>query len=229
MGRTMRIGAAALGGVLFAGGCQWVAGVQDPLPYPPDGGGGGGQGGSTTTDGGGGAGGVCAPESKLACAYTGAKATEGVGICHAGEKVCDAKGAGYGECTGEVTPKAESCADPADENCDGYDCVQWAQLFGGAADQYTTDVAVDAMGNSYVVGYFEGTIPFNGKTLIDVGSGDGFILKFDPAGKPIWGQQFGDGDFQLINTLAIDSAGNVLFGGRSVSPISLGGLERRTG
>jgi hypothetical protein len=123
-----------------------------------------------------------------------------------------------------VTPKAESCADPADENCDGYDCVQWAQLFGGAADQYTTDVAVDAMGNSYVVGYFEGTIPFNGKTLIDVGSGDGFILKFDPAGKPIWGQQFGDGDFQLINTLAIDSAGNVLFGGRSVSPISLGGL-----
>src|SRR5437879_717935 len=139
MTARMRIGAAVVGGALLTGGCQLVAGVQDVVPYPADGGSSGQGGGTTTTattgvggETGGTGGSACVPGSAVDCMYSGAAATKDVGTCHAGKKVCAKDGSGYGECLGEVTPQAESCAAAEDEDCDGYDCVKWAELFGDA-------------------------------------------------------------------------------------------------
>jgi len=75
-----------------------------------------------------GAGCNCVPGDTSPC-YTGPAGTEGVGACVGGTQTCDTSGTGYGPCTGEVTPTAEVCATPVDDDCDGLvneegvDCV----------------------------------------------------------------------------------------------------------
>jgi putative metal-binding protein len=85
-----------------------------------------GAGGSTATGGGmGGAGGtmgtaatVCTPGEEMVC-YNGPPGTAGVGLCVAGKKTCDALGAGFGPCVGEVLPEPETCLDADDNDCNG--------------------------------------------------------------------------------------------------------------
>jgi hypothetical protein len=65
-----------------------------------------------------GAGCLCAPSTTSSC-YTGPVGTLGVGLCKGGMHTCDALGAGYGPCQGEITPKPETCATPGDDDCNG--------------------------------------------------------------------------------------------------------------
>jgi hypothetical protein len=65
-----------------------------------------------------GAGCICAPSTAAPC-YSGPAGTEGVGACVAGTSICNAEGTAYSPCTGEVTPAAETCATPGDDDCDG--------------------------------------------------------------------------------------------------------------
>lgn len=84
-----------------------------------DGGGGsGGNGGAGGAGGAGGSGGVCTPGATESC-YEGPVGADGVGICISGTRTCDAVGAGFGPCNGQVLPGSESCATPGDEDCDG--------------------------------------------------------------------------------------------------------------
>ncbi|MFO0759151.1 MAG: hypothetical protein U0359_21845 [Byssovorax sp.] len=84
--------------------------------------GGNGGGASTTTSGttgGGGSGGTaCVPGAAISC-YDGPPNTEGVGLCVSGTRTCKADGSDYGPCLGEVTPQAETCATPGDDDCNG--------------------------------------------------------------------------------------------------------------
>ncbi len=61
---------------------------------------------------------VCTPGETSAC-YTGPAGTEGVGLCAAGVRTCNAQGNDYGPCVGEVTPAEETCHTPDDDDCDG--------------------------------------------------------------------------------------------------------------
>lgn len=121
---------------------------------------------------------------------------------------------------GECTPKPESCASPEDENCDGYDCGQWAQIFGDASASL---VGVDAAGNTYVAGDFVGSIVFPGTTLNEVDGGDAFLIKFDAAGRFVWGNRFGGAGPDWIHALIVDATGDVIIGGRSATAINFGG------
>ena len=208
------------GATMLVGGCELIAGVKDAVLYSPDAGT-GGNGGTSTTGSTGGAM-SCAPGSKMAC-YSGPDGTKGVGICQEGKKACRMDGSGYDACAGEVKPKVESCGAPEDENCDGHDCVQWAELFGDGASQIATGGAIDSHGNIYAVGEFYGAIPFGATTLISAGQADIFLLKLDPNGKPVLGEQFGDGAMQDGAVIAVDSSDDVYIAGRSPTPISLGG------
>lgn len=73
---------------------------------------------------------VCIPAQSDPCPYNGPAGTEGVGACHAAQRVCAPDGLGYGPCEGEQLPQDEACdSGGVDEDCDGLvneegaDCV----------------------------------------------------------------------------------------------------------
>lgn len=74
--------------------------------------------GANSGDGGAGSSTECEPGSTLPC-YPGDPVTEGVGPCHPGTQTCDPDGTGYGACAGAIVPVDETCASPADDDCDG--------------------------------------------------------------------------------------------------------------
>lgn len=61
---------------------------------------------------------ICVPNSSASC-YGGPAGTEGIGVCAAGTRVCDASGASYGDCLGQVLPATETCGNGLDDDCDG--------------------------------------------------------------------------------------------------------------
>lgn len=61
----------------------------------------------------------CTPGVTESC-YEGPAGTEGQGLCKGGTHTCDAMGAGFGPCVGQVLPAQEDCATGlVDEDCDG--------------------------------------------------------------------------------------------------------------
>lgn len=60
----------------------------------------------------------CTPGTTAPC-YAGPPATKGVGDCRGGTQVCNAAGNGYGACSDQIVPQAETCATVGDEDCDG--------------------------------------------------------------------------------------------------------------
>lgn len=63
---------------------------------------------------------------------------------------------------------------------------QWARLGGGIGFDQGEAIAVDAAGNSYVTGLFFETATFGPFTLTSAGSGDVFVVKYDPSGTVLW-------------------------------------------
>ena len=63
----------------------------------------------------------------------------------------------------------------------------WATALGSANSMAGFGIDVDASGNSYVTGYFEGTADFgNGIVLSGAGQRDIFVVKYDPMGVALW-------------------------------------------
>ncbi|MDC0682475.1 outer membrane protein assembly factor BamB family protein [Sorangium atrum] len=187
-----------------------------------------GGGDESTSTGSGGSPATCVPGSIVAC-YSGPEGTNGVGRCTAGTQTCRPDGFGYGPCTGEITPAAEVCATPQDESCDGdAHCPQpaaWARGFGIEPTDPTSTIAVDAMGNYYILGAFEGTVDFGAGPLTSAGGSDIFLLKLDPSGAPLWSKRFGTPLRETGDALAIDGNGNVLLAGNYEDDFSGIGMD----
>lgn len=100
---------------------------------------------------------------------------------------------------------------------------QWAKRFGDAGAQAGVDVAVDALGNNYVIGDFAGTVDFGGGALTSAGNTDVFVVKLDSAGGFVWAKRFGDNTAQNGRGIAVDKDGNVVITGSFNGKIDLGG------
>lgn len=96
----------------------------------------------------------CQPGTTISC-YSGFPAnTEGVGLCHAGERTCNAQGTGYGPCVGEVLPAIEICGSGQDENCNGQtdenpdiDQDGWGACDNDCCDQVSPECATPNLVN----------------------------------------------------------------------------------
>lgn len=93
--------------------------------------------------------------------------------------------------------------------------LSWARQMGGTSwDQGNANV-VDASGNVYITGYFDGTADFDpGPGTFNLssagGSRDIFILKLDALGNFLWARRIGGSTgFDQGNSIAVDAAGNV--------------------
>ena len=84
---------------------------------------------------------------------------------------------------------------------------------GGTGADYGKSIALDAIGNVYTTGSFQGTADFdpNGNTfnLTSIGSDDLFLSKFDNSGNFLWTKRFGDTDSDVANSITADPIGNL--------------------
>ncbi|MEC8968690.1 MAG: SBBP repeat-containing protein, partial [Bacteroidota bacterium] len=64
--------------------------------------------------------------------------------------------------------------------------LEWAKSFGGTGSDWGRSITVDASGNVYTTGFFQGTADFDPgagtNNLTSQGSNDVFIQKLDPSG-----------------------------------------------
>ena len=85
----------------------------------------------------------------------------------------------------------------------------WARQFGSVSSDPAAGVAVDASGNSYVVGWTDGALP--GQT--SSGGADAWVRKYDATGTVVWTHQFGAGGFAAALGVAVDASGDVYVAG----------------
>jgi hypothetical protein len=102
--------------------------------------------------------------------------------------------------------------------------VQWVARQGGSGNDLGLGGTVDSEGNVIVMGQYTALLtvynkdgsPF-GTTLANSGT-DGFVAKYDSAGFVRWVARQGGSASDQANSVAVDSAGNVIVAGYSTSP-----------
>lgn len=89
----------------------------------------------------------------------------------------------------------------------------WANTLGGLNPDIAYAISVDAAGNVFTTGGFNGSVDFDpgagAFTLISTGSEDVFVLKLDAMGNFVWAKSFGGNNFDSANAIAVDALGNV--------------------
>jgi hypothetical protein len=95
--------------------------------------------------------------------------------------------------------------------------LKWAKGIGGVSSDYTNKIVVDASGNSYITGSFQGTVDFDAGVgvynLVSNGASDAFVLKLDAAGNFLWAKNIGNSDNEEGFGLTTDASGNVYVSG----------------
>lgn len=98
----------------------------------------------------------------------------------------------------------------------------WVRALGGPGFDAVNAVAVDAGGNCYLVGNYEGIASFGSVSLTNTSASsfsDVFIAKFDTSGSAVWARSLGVAAFSdLGNAVSLDGSGNVFVAGQSTFP-----------
>jgi tetratricopeptide (TPR) repeat protein len=97
----------------------------------------------------------------------------------------------------------------------------WAKSMGQATDDRGYSVEVDASGNVYSTGYFQGTVDFDPGAgtfnMTSFGAQDIFISKLDASGNFVWAKQLGGTGSDYGYAIALDGSGNVFTTGMFAS------------
>jgi len=103
--------------------------------------------------------------------------------------------------------------------------TQWVRVAGasGTGADRGRSVTVDAAGNVYVAGFFEGTAIFPNTQLVSNGLRDGFIAKYDANGNFQWARRVGGVGRDEAYDVATDASGNVYVVGQYQNTINVGG------
>ena len=101
--------------------------------------------------------------------------------------------------------------------------VQWAIRGGGTNTAWSGKIALDASGNIFIAGYFDGTASFGSETITSAGGWDGFVAKSDPDGNFIWCRRFGGDEGDNAIGISTDPSGNVFVTGQFRGTADFGG------
>ncbi len=86
--------------------------------------------------------------------------------------------------------------------------ISWVDAIGGSGNEVVQSTVVDASGNVYIAGSFEGVVNFNpnGTTtnLTSFGLKDAFFGKYTTAGVLVWVKQLGAAEVDEVYALAVD-------------------------
>jgi hypothetical protein len=104
--------------------------------------------------------------------------------------------------------------------------VKWAKRFGGTSSGDAGDaVGVDASGNIYLLGVFNGSVNFGGSDLFASGPLEIALVKYDGNGNHIWSHAYGGSGYDQGTRLAIDPSGNVIICGAFPATANFGGTD----
>ncbi len=90
----------------------------------------------------------------------------------------------------------------------------WAKAMGGTGLGYGAGIALDAAGNVYTTGYFEGVTAFDPTGGFNLTStwftgGDVYVSILSNAGNFIWAGKMGSNSYEYGRAIAVDAAGNI--------------------
>lgn len=97
----------------------------------------------------------------------------------------------------------------------------WARKLPGSGSHKVQGIAVDAKGDLYATGEFQGTLTHNQQTYTDQG-GDAFLIKLDTCGDVKWIKQMGGKSYDFGQSVAVDQQGKVYVYGQYSGPASFG-------
>ncbi len=89
----------------------------------------------------------------------------------------------------------------------------WAKSIGGTSNDFGYSIAIDALGNVYTTGDFDGTVDFdpsaNTANLTSNSSQDIFVSKLDANGNFVWAKSMGGTSSDDGRSIAVDASGKV--------------------
>jgi hypothetical protein len=101
---------------------------------------------------------------------------------------------------------------------------RWGRSLGSVGgDQITYDVAVDAAGNVYAAGIYEGTPDFGRGAVANQGARDAFLISYDPDGGLRWVVTFGGAGNDSLDGVTVDDRGHLYVAGRFEQTVDLAG------
>ncbi|MDJ1174874.1 SBBP repeat-containing protein [Roseofilum capinflatum] len=92
----------------------------------------------------------------------------------------------------------------------------WNDQFATSSHEGAIDIAIDSLGNTYLIGHTYGALGG-----ANAGSQDAFIIKYNAQGVKEWQKQLGTAEYEEGHSLAIDSEDNIYITGNTQG--SLGG------
>jgi hypothetical protein len=100
----------------------------------------------------------------------------------------------------------------------------WSKQFGNSYGEFVTAMGIGANGRVFWAGKFDGTMDLGCGDLTSVGSLPNiFLAKFDADGGCFWSKRFGEQFKQMVKSLAVDFADNVVVTGTFTDTIDFGG------
>lgn len=91
--------------------------------------------------------------------------------------------------------------------------VLWARKLESNGIKKISDIAVDASGQIYLGGYFQGQLSGDGWSVSASGTSDLFLLKLNPAGEKQWVVRAGQAIDTRITAIAATPSGKIIAGG----------------
>ena len=89
----------------------------------------------------------------------------------------------------------------------------WSKVYGSPTDDEGLGIAVDALGNSYVAGYFTGMMTVDAMNLPSSDLQDAVVIKIDTTGQVVELRPLGGLGNQRANAIAVDDVGGVIVTG----------------
>ena len=92
----------------------------------------------------------------------------------------------------------------------------WTKTLGTTNDEEAYNIAMDSLGNSYIVGYTRGALDGNSR-YGEINDKDMFIIKYDEDGNKEWSLQEGTSSEDVAYSVAVDSSDYIYITGKTCS------------
>jgi hypothetical protein len=97
----------------------------------------------------------------------------------------------------------------------------WIQGPGGPKQDSADGIASDRRGGAYAAGTFTDTLNVGDDAIAGAGNTDGFLIRFDPDGNPLWTVAIGGAHADRLHDVSSDADGNAYVSGTVRGPVDL--------